>query len=40
MATVYIAPTAQGSGNGTNAANAYAYSSLSSAETDAGTGGS
>jgi hypothetical protein len=39
MATVYIAPTAQGSGNGTNAANAYAYSSLSSAETDAGSGG-
>lgn len=39
MATVYIAPTAQGSADGTSAANAYAYSSLSSAETDAGSGG-
>ena len=39
MATVYIAPTAQGSADGTSAANAYAYSSLSSAETDAGPGG-
>ena len=39
MATVYIAPTAQGSADGTSAANAYAYSSLSTAETDAGTGG-
>lgn len=39
MATVYIAPTAQGSADGTSAANAYAYSSLSSAETDAGAGG-
>ena len=39
MATVYIAPTAQGLGDGTSAANAYAYSSLSSAETDAGNGG-
>lgn len=39
MATVYIAPTAQGSGDGTSAANAYAYSSLSSAESDAGSGG-
>ena len=39
MPTVYIAPTAQGSADGTSAANAYAYSSLSSAETDAGNGG-
>ena len=39
MATVYIAPTSQGSANGTSEANAYAYSSLSSAETDAGNGG-
>ena len=39
MATVYIAPTAQGSANGTSEANAYAYSSLSSAESDAGSGG-
>ena len=39
MATVYIAPTAQGSADGTSAANAYAYSSLSTAETDAGPGG-
>lgn len=39
MPTVYIAPTAQGSANGTSAANAYAYSSLSTAESDAGTGG-
>lgn len=39
MATVYIAPTAQGSADGTSAANAYAYSSLSSAESDAGSGG-
>ena len=39
MATVYIAPTAQGSADGTSAANAYAYSSLSTAETDAGSGG-
>lgn len=39
MATVYIAPTAQGSADGTSAANAYAFSSLSTAETDAGTGG-
>ena len=39
MATVYIAPTAQGTGDGTSAANAYAYSSLSSAESDAGSGG-
>ena len=39
MATVYIAPTSQGSGDGTSAANAYAYSSLSSAESDAGSGG-
>ena len=39
MATVYIAPTAQGSANGTSEANAYAYSSLSSAESDAGDGG-
>lgn len=39
MATVYIAPTAQGSADGTSAANAYAYSSLSTAETAAGPGG-
>jgi len=39
MATVYIAPTAQGSADGTSATNAYAYSSLGSAETDAGSGG-
>ena len=39
MATVYIAPTAQGSGNGTSEANAYAFSSLASAESDAGTNG-
>lgn len=39
MATVYIAPTAQGSADGTSAANAYAYSSLSTAESDAGAGG-
>lgn len=39
MATVYIAPTAQGLGDGTSAANAYAYSSLGSAESDAGSGG-
>jgi|DEB0MinimDraft_10_1074344.scaffolds.fasta_scaffold56682_2 hypothetical protein len=39
MATVYIAPTAQGSADGTSEANAYAFSSLSSAETDAGSGG-
>ena len=39
MADSYVAPTAQGSGNGTSADNAYAFSSLSSAETDAGSGG-
>lgn len=39
MATVYIAPTAQGSADGTSAANAYAYSSLGSAESDAQSGG-
>ena len=39
MATVYIAPTAQGSANGTSEANAYAYSSLNSAESAAGNGG-
>jgi hypothetical protein len=39
MATVYIAPTSQGLGDGTSAANAYPFSSLSSAEIDAGTGG-
>ena len=39
MATVYIAPTAQGSADGTSAANAYAYSSLNSAESDAQDGG-
>ena len=37
--TVYIAPTAQGSADGTSAANAYAYSSLDSAESDAGNNG-
>ena len=39
MATVYIAPTSQGTGDGTSAANAYAYSSLDSAESDAGNNG-
>jgi len=41
MADSYIAPTAQGLGDGTSADNAYAYSStnLNSAETDAGDGG-
>lgn len=39
MATVYIAPTSQGLGDGTSEANAYAYSSLATAETDAGSGG-
>jgi hypothetical protein len=39
MATVYIAPTAQGLGDGTSAANAYGYSSLDTAEADAGNGG-
>jgi len=39
MGTSYIAPTAQGTGDGSSAANAYAYSSLSSAESDAGSGG-
>lgn len=39
MATVYIAPTSQGSANGTSEANAYAIGSLSSAESDAGVGG-
>lgn len=39
MGTAYIAPTAQGTGDGSSAANAYAYSSLSSAESDAGSGG-
>jgi hypothetical protein len=39
MATVYIAPTSQGTGDGSSAANAYGYSSLSSAETAAGPGG-
>jgi hypothetical protein len=39
MAIVYIAPTAQGSADGTSATNAYAYSSLSTAESDAGSGG-
>ncbi len=39
MATVYIAPTAQGTGDGSSAANAYAYSSLSTAETQAEPGG-
>jgi hypothetical protein len=39
MATVYIAPTAQGSADGTSAANAYAFSSLATAENDAGSGG-
>ena len=39
MATVYIAPTAQGSADGTSAANAYAFTSVATAETDAGSGG-
>ena len=39
MATVYISPTAQGSADGTSAANAYAFSSLNSAESDAQDGG-
>ena len=39
MATVYIAPTAQGSADGTSAANAYAIGSLATAESDAGSGG-
>jgi hypothetical protein len=39
MATVYIAPTAQGSADGTSEANAYAIGSLSTAESDAGVGG-
>jgi len=39
MATVYIAPTAQGSADGTSPANAYAYGGLASAESDAGSGG-
>ncbi len=39
MATVYIAPIAQGSADGTSEANAYAYSSLNTAESDAGSGG-
>ena len=39
MATVYIAPTAQGSADGTSEANAYAFGSLATAETDAGPGG-
>lgn len=39
MATIYISPTGLGGTTGADAANAYAYSSLSSAETDAGPGG-
>ena len=39
MATVYIAPTAQGSADGTSAANAYAFTSVADAETDASSGG-
>jgi hypothetical protein len=41
MATVYIAPTAQGLGDGTSEANAYGYSStnLNTAESDAGDNG-
>ena len=39
MPTVYIAPTAQGSANGTSEANAYAFSSIDTAESDAGDGG-
>ena len=39
MATVYIAPTAQGSADGTSEANAYAIGSLATAESDAGSGG-
>ena len=39
MATVYIAPTAQGLADGTSEANAYAIGSLATAESDAGVGG-
>lgn len=39
MPTVYIAPTAQGSADGTSEANAYAIGSLSTAESDAQSGG-
>ena len=39
MATVYIAPTAQGSADGTSEANAYAIGSLSTAQTQAQVGG-
>ena len=39
MATVYIAPTAQGSADGTSEANAYAIGSIATAESDAGSGG-
>lgn len=39
MAVSYIAPTVQGNGDGTSAANAWAFSSLASAESQAGAGG-
>jgi len=39
MPTVYIAPTAQGSADGTSEANAYAIGSIATAESDAGSGG-
>ena len=39
MATVYIAPTAEGSANGSSPENAYGFSSLTTAESDAGNGG-
>ena len=39
MATVYIAPTGQGSADGTSEANAYGYADINSAESDAGNGG-
>ena len=39
MAVSYIAPTAQGGGDGTSADNAWAFSSLASAESQAGAGG-
>ena len=39
MAISYIAPTAQGSANGTSPTNAYAFTSVASAEADATSGG-